>query len=265
MRFTPQGLFGSTVASRIRLPIVVGGIIGLTGLFAQPLRAVDNADMDAVYDWVKHNSVLAPISDTHYAERKQQMLILDEAAGDLAASVWNAYKATWGVDETAKQNYENNNPILHYFRRVELDTLEEIQNTNVTEGVVVWNMYNLGVIVKTPTKTFGIDVNQSDAQAFADVLDFLIVSHYHDDHFNYNVAQAVKMAGKTVYGPPPVGVATVKVPWGNFDETGENGWKWGDAVEYNEGDINLRFVISYQGVGYTHPIYGKKEPNLIVR
>ncbi len=261
MRITSGRLLGSMLASAMLCPLCT--------------VAASHADMDAVHQWLKNNRVTAPISEAHYHQRKVRMLMLDEAAAALPSNAWNAYRATWKHYDSqwqlhqqqtaAKQNYESSNPILHYLRRIEIDTLEEIQNTAVTEGVLVWNMYNMGVIVKTPTKTFGIDVKQTDPDAFADVLDFLIVSHSHNDHFDRTIAQAVKLGGKNVYGPKPVGVATIKIASGAFDESGQNGWTWDDVFEHDEGDIHLRFVISFQGVGYSNPPYGNREPNVIVR
>jgi hypothetical protein len=237
-----------------------------------PASAITNPDMDTTYQWFKDNGAMTPMSMSYYNARKGQTVNLDEAAEGVSTTVWDNYAATWGDPApsavAAKLSYESTYPMLHYFRQVELDTLAAIQAAVVTEGAVVWKMYNMGVIVKTPTKTFGIDVNQSDPQAFANILNFAVVSHVHTDHFT-DVARLVNDAGRPVYGPSNVGAASIKVPWGTYtpedSPEGDSYWNWGDVVLKTEGDVSLRFVISYQGVSYNNPPYGTKEPNLITR
>ena len=49
--------------------------------------------------------------------------------------------------------------VLYFYRQAFNKVRREVRSTKVAEGtVVLWNVYNMGYIVKTPTHTFGIDV-----------------------------------------------------------------------------------------------------------
>ncbi len=230
--------------------------------------SIDNRTMDVTRRWFEANAARSPMSGAYIDERKGRLRILDEAAALLPKEIWNEYRATWNDPARAqrKRELEQTNPILYYFRQAELKALEEIRNTRVERGVQVWAMYNMGLIVKTPRTVFAIDLVQSDPDAFAEVLDFIVISHVHPDHFYNHISWKLKEKGPRfkVYGPLNVGAANEKVGQGKPYDTDE---QFGDVYEYTHGDVSLRFVMSFQTVGYK-TAYGtarKREPNLIAR
>lgn len=90
-------------------------------------------------------------------------------------------------------------PILAYWDWAAEKVLNEIQKTTVEPGhIAAWHLYNMGYIFKTATGCFGIDVNHRLSYIFADVLDFLLVTHNHGDHRSMVLFQEMKKRGKKV-------------------------------------------------------------------
>ena len=75
------------------------------------------------------------------------------------------------------------NGALYFYRQAFNKVRREVRSTKVAQGtVVIWNVYNMGYVVKTPTQTFGIDVVHKHIEELAPVLDFMLVTHKHNDH-----------------------------------------------------------------------------------
>ncbi len=95
-------------------------------------------------------------------------------------------------------------------------TVEEIDCTELDAGqVVAWQMYNDGVILKTGEITIGLDVIpmlrtrhwdllEQLTNRLSEVLDILIVSHPHADHYDRELVRACLALGKPVLLPEPV-------------------------------------------------------------
>ena len=47
----------------------------------------------------------------------------------------------------------------------------------------IWYVYNMGLVVKTPTTMFSIDLHHRRAEEFAPLLDFALITHNHNDHY----------------------------------------------------------------------------------
>ena len=69
--------------------------------------------------------------------------------------------------------------------RVVDKVLKEVTSTIVTDPnkPAIWYIYNMGIIVKTVTKTFSIDLVHRRASEFAPILDFALITHNHSDHW----------------------------------------------------------------------------------
>lgn len=76
--------------------------------------------------------------------------------------------------------------------------LHEIKTVKVENTPAVWNVYNMGYIVKTPQALFSIDLVHRRANELADLLDFSLVTHNHGDHFHQGLYNLMNKAGKTV-------------------------------------------------------------------
>ncbi|MFC1693738.1 T9SS type A sorting domain-containing protein [Candidatus Latescibacterota bacterium] len=127
------------------------------------------------------------------------MTIIQTACDWFTASTWPEYRRLWSKEnKTELQMMEEQHPVLYYLRKAHLHALEEISNTEVTFGLVIWYMYNMGYVFKTPESCFGIDIHMREAERLVNDLDFLLISHDHSDHFATQLLDAMIVAGKPV-------------------------------------------------------------------
>ena len=101
-----------------------------------------------------------------------------------------------------------------FHRRLE-NTMKEIERITVSEGAIIWKLYNHGFVVRTATVTIGFDLVRGrlwqvkDFELPDEVLeriarqcDVLFISHRHGDHADEFVAQCFLDQGKPVVAPP---------------------------------------------------------------
>lgn len=88
-------------------------------------------------------------------------------------------------------------PILRIYDRAFDKVLREVKETQVTDDKpAVWYLYNMGVIVKTKSCSFGIDICHRKAPLLAPYLEFALCTHNHEDHYTPAFFRA--MRGKPV-------------------------------------------------------------------
>jgi hypothetical protein len=101
--------------------------------------------------------------------------------------------------DAACENMERYDPILTCYRLAFDRVLEEIQTETVENGtVVIWALYNMGFVIKTPSACFGIDIYHRWALKLAPYLDFLCTTHDHSDHRITGLMQVLFDANKPV-------------------------------------------------------------------
>lgn len=111
----------------------------------------------------------------------------------------------------------NRPSVQDFHHRRTLNALQNIKNTEVAHGAMIWKLYNMGVIVRTKTVTVAFDIikgSSSKSEDFALPLsvieeiasecDVLFISHLHRDHADEDVARIFLEHGKPVVGPPDV-------------------------------------------------------------
>lgn len=80
--------------------------------------------------------------------------------------------------------------------------MSEIRTEKVIQGATVWQIYNHGFIVKTPSVLIGFDLydyfNTANLQKLADSLDIIFISHDHKDHLSSELETAMKNQNKPV-------------------------------------------------------------------
>ena len=119
--------------------------------------------------------------------------------------------------------------VLHYKAAPELSSvqnfhhqsiknaLEELKQTEVSEGCMIWKMYDHGFIIRTPDHTVAFDLIRgysAGAEGFpvsdklieqvTDQCDILFITHRHKDHADKTVANYFLKAGKPVVAPESV-------------------------------------------------------------
>lgn len=65
-------------------------------------------------------------------------------------------------------------------------------------GPAVWYVYNMGIVVKTREALFTVDLQHRQSLRFVPHVDFAMVTHNHDDHYDDSYLQALDRAHKTV-------------------------------------------------------------------
>lgn len=137
------------------------------------------------------------LSLSAHAGARDSLLNQLQAYGDACSD--QTFETYLSSDETIARQMEVQYPILQYYRSSFEKVLSEVQTEKVKKGsVVIWNLYNMGYIVKTPSVCFGIDLNHKYAVKFAPYIDFLCITHKHDDHVDTLLNRAMYRAGKAV-------------------------------------------------------------------
>ncbi len=105
------------------------------------------------------------------------------------------------TDRVQVSNYEKGYGILDFYNKAFDRVLADIKSTTVEDGsVVVWQIYNMGYIVKTPAgKTFSIDIYHKRGPELAKHLDFALITHKHEDHYTQAFVDEMTKEGKPVY------------------------------------------------------------------
>lgn len=78
--------------------------------------------------------------------------------------------------------------------------LDALKNGRPATGeVVIWQLYNMGYVIQTPTQTFAIDIYHYRAEELVPYLDFLAITHTHADHKWESLMSKMYDLGKPVY------------------------------------------------------------------
>ncbi len=103
-------------------------------------------------------------------------------------------------DETLCRRFEQGSGLLEFYNDAFEKVLREVPGEIVPQGSVkLWQIYNMGYVVKTPEHCFGIDIYHKHAAKIAAYLDFALITHKHDDHYTDVFVEAMTSAGKPVY------------------------------------------------------------------
>lgn len=101
--------------------------------------------------------------------------------------------------EAEAEKMEQTLPILHVYREGFDKIVNEVKNSKVKRGnTLIWMLYNMGFIIKTPSGCFGIDIDHRLAVELEPYLDFLCITHNHRDHYNKKLMEAMVKNGKPV-------------------------------------------------------------------
>ena len=154
----------------------------------------DRQKLEEVRQWFWEN----PPNGRNRAERQLRMNVIQNACDQLTPSDYEDYVRCWKTDDSAAAAAEDQHPGLFYLRRATSHALTDIHNTKVKQGLAVWHIYNMGYIFKTPDACFGIDIHVRESDLIADVLDFLLITHEHNDHWASPLIDTMLAANKPV-------------------------------------------------------------------
>lgn len=120
--------------------------------------------------------------------------------------------------------------IMHDFEYAYETVAEKLaKNPHPQKGVRLYLLYNMGYIVQTPTAAFGIDIVHTQTKKIAKLLDFLLITHKHADH--YSPLLVKQMNGKPVVS--------------NF--INNEFIQTSDKKEYNIGNIGIAATLTHHG------------------
>lgn len=134
---------------------------------------------------------------------------IQKMADDCSADFFKSYLACSDKNAELREKYD----LMLAFYRLAFDhVLQAVKTEHVEKGTVcIWNLYNMGYIIKTPSICFGIDINHRWAKLLEPYLEFLCVTHNHKDHYDTELINAMLKAGKPVYSNFIKGGRTSKV------------------------------------------------------
>ena len=174
------------------------------------------------------------------AERRAACDVIQNSVDRLRAAEFEEYFKS--SPEEAKR-WEDERAVLRFLNASFDKVLAEFRETTVADGgVVLWQIYNMGYLVKTPTQSFAIDVKHRRAPEHTPLIDFLLVTHKHGDHYTDAFCDSVASAGK------PVVTNFIDNEWKTPEEGRE--YRFGDCsiktrlVDHN--DRLRKFVTTYE-------------------
>ena len=122
------------------------------------------------------------------------------------------------LDAVLHDQYAGKRVAVQQFFQGQISTsLEEIENTTVEHGAIIWKLYNHGFIVRTKSVTIAFDLVSGESAEFdgftlsqkimtrlINQCDALFISHRHRDHSDRWIAGQFIESGKPVVAPPQV-------------------------------------------------------------
>lgn len=178
--------------------------------YAQPVEIGETTDMKTAKEVAEALWATTPLQQQPLnAERAEVLKKIQKMADDCTSDFFEGYIAS--LDQSAEMR-EKYDPMLAFYRLSLDHVINAIKTTTVENGTTcIWQLYNMGYIIKTPTTCFGIDINHRWAEKLEPYLDFLCVTHKHQDHYNTALINAMLNAGKPVYSNWIKGGYTSKV------------------------------------------------------
>ena len=213
----------------------VGATISLSAYADEPVRARINPLLTA--------------EDDHYIERQNQVflklvreiLLAHPPAPKPGLERRTAFSL---LDAVVHEPYAPNRPevIAFHHERIE-GAVAEIETAWVAEGARIWQLYNHGFVVRTPSVTLAFDlfrgpsrtvgqdasgekapiptpefpISDALAKRLADQCDVLFISHWHYDHADPFIAKTMMDEGKPVVATTETFSAEKRYPAFDFD------------------------------------------------
>ena len=132
------------------------------------------------------------------SERRAAMNKMQTYVDTFPHTLFNEYMAT--PAGTDKERGIEQWGVMQYYNMALDKLLAEIPATKVRKGeVAVWQLYNMGYVVKTQTQCFGIDLYHKHAERLAPMIDFMMITHNHADHYSKALVAELERQGKAVY------------------------------------------------------------------
>ena len=131
-------------------------------------------------------------------ERREAMKEMQTYADTFTHTQFKEYLATPAGSDQERNIGQSG--LMKYYNMALDKLLTEIPATKVKKGeVAVWQLYNMGYVIKTKTQCFGIDLYHKYAEKLVPMIDFLLITHNHGDHHDKHLVAEMGKQGKPVY------------------------------------------------------------------
>ena len=131
-------------------------------------------------------------------ERRAAMNEMQKYADSFTHTYFKEYLGT--TKGTEKEKSIEGWGLMRFYNLALEKLLKEIPATKVEKGqVVMWQLYNMGYVVKTENQCFGIDLYHKHVEKLAPMIDFLLITHKHGDHYYKSLVDLLESQGKAVY------------------------------------------------------------------
>jgi glyoxylase-like metal-dependent hydrolase (beta-lactamase superfamily II) len=108
-------------------------------------------------------------------------------------------------------------PVQEYFHNRTGNVINDLETLEISTGVRIWKIYDMGFVVRTPSVTLAFDLvtgitsgsedfamkNEEIAQLVKQC-DALFITHRHEDHADKTIAEKFLETGKPVFAPEQV-------------------------------------------------------------
>ena len=131
-------------------------------------------------------------------ERREAMKEMQTYADTFTHTQFKEYLATPAGSDQERNIGQSG--LMKFYNMALEKLLTEIPATKVKKGeVAVWQLYNMGYVIKTKTQCFGIDLYHKYAEKLVPMIDFLLITHNHGDHHDKHLVAEMEKQGKPVY------------------------------------------------------------------
>ncbi len=135
-------------------------------------------------------------ADADLTSRKALFATIQGFADALSASTFKSFLT---AEEWLAGSLVKSEDILCCYDAAFGRVLEGVKNEKPSGGEVhIYLLYNMGYVVKTPSGCFGVDIFHRRAAELEPYLDFICITHIHQDHKSEALIEAMMSAGKPV-------------------------------------------------------------------
>lgn len=115
--------------------------------------------------------------------RKKAITLMQSMCDKLTGREFLKYRAQ--LEYSIRKGKRTEYPILEFLENSLDAVIADVAASRVKFGEMkIWHVYNMGYIFKTPSRTFAVDVCHPSAAKLAPLIDFLLVTHNHIDHYD---------------------------------------------------------------------------------
>lgn len=166
--------------------------------------AVPEVDLGSltVDDFRKAVSTLEKTSFRDVNARKAALEVIQKYVYAMKSGVHyeEFFKGGCSLPEDKVHRVHEEFPVLWWYDHAFAKVLGELKDTEIKGDVpAVWYVYNMGVVVKTRTCAFAIDLCHRKACEMIPYLDFAMISHNHGDHFTPQFLSGMRKAKKPCF------------------------------------------------------------------